>query len=135
MVKKRIELRFKSPTIVSLVMAAPQQLIMLFELTCHILIEDSDSNASTLKITVIDSSKDQQRLLSIGFENEGYGLPEAQLAKILGSQQQGNDSDELLHKLVSTANNSDYWGVKLTVESTLGSGYVINLSIPVFSMH
>ena len=134
LLKKRIKLNLKAPTVASLVMAAPQQLQMLLELICSILIEDSDSNASNLKITVVDSNKIQQRRLYINFKNEGYGLPEEHLAKILTSPGEADSGDELLHKLVSTANNADYWGVKLTVESILGSGYNINLSIPVFSI-
>lgn len=134
--KKRIQLALKAPTINSLVMASSQQLTLIFELICKILIEDSDNNGSTLSIVVQDTRQaDQQRQLEITFANEGYGVPEDHLTRILDTQPgQHGSGDELLEQLVFTANNSDYWGLKLSVASTLGSGYTISLIIPVFSM-
>ncbi|MFT4924956.1 MAG: hypothetical protein ACI8WB_001046 [Phenylobacterium sp.] len=133
--QKRITLALKAPTVVSLVMAPPQQLGLLFELIGKILIDDSDSNGSTLAIVLHDSNKQSQRVLSIAFSNEGYGVPEEHLARILDIKAgQHGGGDELLEQLVFTANHSDYWGLKLTVASTLGSGYTIGLSIPVFSI-
>jgi signal transduction histidine kinase/CHASE2 domain-containing sensor protein len=134
MLKKRIVLALNSPTIMSLVMAEPAQLSGLLLLICNILIDDSDSNESTLTVNVKDTQlQGIERVIVMSFVNEGYGIPQENLDRLLQiPPTELGDGKEMLEQLLLLAHNSLYWGATVTIASTLGSGYTIDLSIPVF---
>ncbi|NQZ12560.1 MAG: hypothetical protein HRT35_35855, partial [Algicola sp.] len=132
--KKHIQLNEDVPSIMSLVLAEPVQLATVLGLICTILTQDSDSNESTLSLTVKDTTDEQnERIILMTFGNEGYGVPDDHMARLL-AKTSGDwaGSDEPLEKLLLAADNAQYWGLKLTISSTLGTGYAAQLTIPVF---
>lgn len=137
--KKRIQLAEDVPTMMSLVLAEPTQLASMLVMICDLLIDDSDSNQSTLSLTVKDTylpaEQGKQRVITMCFSNQGYGVPEshlANLAKMSATQLSG--SEQLLEKLLMATENARPWGLVLSLKSNLGCGYVIELSVPVFLM-
>ncbi|MCJ8271714.1 MAG: hypothetical protein MJK04_20230, partial [Psychrosphaera sp.] len=132
--KKHIQLNEDVPSIMSLVLAEPVQLATVLGLICTILTQDSDSNESTLSLTVKDTTDGQnERIILMTFGNEGYGVPDDHMARLLAKTAgEWAGSDEPLEKLLLAADNAQYWGLKLTISSTLGTGYAAQLAIPVF---
>lgn len=138
--KKRIQLAEDLPAIMSLVLAEQSQLCLLLELICVLLVEDSDSNESTLSLLVkdtyqLDKNNKQKRIITMRFSNEGYGVPESQLKELTEMSVEQLGHDEVLEKLLIAANSAASWGLELEINSKLGSGYVIELSMPVFLMN
>jgi hypothetical protein len=134
---KQIKLALEAPAIISLIMAEPSQLTGLYKQLCELLIDDADSNESTLSIKLSDTvGQDEQREIRMMFINEGYGVPQEHLARLLTTDRtELGSGDQRLEKLLHMADNAAYWGLKMTINSTLGDGYVIELVIPVFKIN
>jgi hypothetical protein len=135
--KKHIKLDVNAPAIISLIMAEPSQLADLYRRLCELLIDDADSNESTLSVQFSDTTgAENRREICILFVNEGYGVPQEHLSRLLSmdSTELGS-SDQRLEKLLLLADNAAYWGLEMTISSTLGDGYTIELKVPVFTIN
>lgn len=135
--RKHIRLVEHVPTILSMVLAEPMQLAQLLLVICELLINDSDSSDAAISLLVTDSYQTKQqankRIVTMRFSNQGYGVPESHLTKL--SQMDPaklTGSDELLDKLFIQGDSAKIWGLNLNINSVLGAGYVIELSIPAF---
>lgn len=137
---KQIELKRDVPSIMSLILAEPLQLEALFNLILLILLEDCDSNGSTLDIVVKDiQSEADNRYISMKFSNQGYGVPQQNIDRLLQLLQESPvdlaQEGEKLEQLLLLVHQASYWGLQIDIHSALGDGYVIDLTIPVFMIH
>jgi hypothetical protein len=135
--RKQIQVLEDSPAIISLILAEPAQLTGIFTDVLDLLIEDSDSNGSSLTIEVRETQTEQDEgKIMLNFRNEGYGMPQENLDRFLQllkeSPTELAQDGEKLEQLLLSVHQANYWGVELDIQSTLGSGFDVQLSIPVF---
>ena len=132
---KQITANVDIPSILSLVLAEPGQLSTLLQSAMEVLINDCDNNGSELTIDISDMERDGQREIVVDMRNQGYGVPEDYLQRLLHTPiTELEDQQEPLVKLLIHSGNCAHWDVQLDVTSKLGEGFKLTLSLPVFDM-
>jgi hypothetical protein len=111
----------------------PQSFEKLISVTLHLLINDA-AHQSIISIIILDESEKNDNTIKINFSNMGNGVPKEQLEKALScSHAYADDHDDYLSQITSLANKLDYWGGKLTIQTEIGSGFSIDITLRTFS--
>ncbi len=133
------KIELKAPAIMSLTLAEPNQLERLYRHILDILVADCPAGAGWISIHLKDiETAEGERRIVIDFVNEGYGIPQEDIDKLMtayrDTPQTLSEHAELLERLLNECHHANYWGLDVDIKSKLGDGFHITLTIPTFSI-
>lgn len=121
--QKRLTIIEDWPFQVALALADNDRLRQLLTDLLTFLVSDASHN-SAINISIWDQEDCGEREIIISIKNQGYGLPDSTLEKLLDSPASllaGND--DLLEHIIGSLKNLTFWGARFEVESELGQGF------------
>lgn len=123
--QRNLRLEIEKPELINFVLASPNQLKGLLLAVFQLLADDAEKmSAMSLRISEKDG------LLNLALENQGYGIPERQLAKILGD---APDLDlRAGRELKKYLQYVDTWQGSYELTSEIGRGTACTISLKVF---
>ncbi len=123
--ERNLRLEIEKPELINFVLASPNQLKGLLLAVFQLLADDAEKmSAMSLRITEKDG------LLSLALKNQGYGIPERQLAKILSD---ASDLDlRAGRELKKYLQYVDTWQGSYELTSEIGRGTACTISLKVF---
>lgn len=121
--QKRLTLVEDWPYQVALALADNERLRQLITEVLTFLVHDA-SNNSSITVSVRHNERAGQREVVISMSNQGYGLPDSTLEKLLDRPASSLvGSEDLLEHTIGSLKNLAYWGARFEVESKLGEGF------------